>query len=158
MPRRGTAGPSALPGCRAGLDKRRAVETLLKDPEWATWSNREIARRCAVTHPFVAYIRESISGNRYQIDPQRLATRNGTIYAVNTANIGKRATAVLGIQPIAKVAVAGELVAHIFRGGWCSKCVECRWRSKFNNLLILETLRHLHEAHCGLVSPPELGI
>ena len=31
-------------------DKRRAVETLLNDAEWATWSDREIARQCGVHH------------------------------------------------------------------------------------------------------------
>ena len=38
---------------RTNDDKRRAVLTLLEDAEWSTWSDREIARRCAVhqSHP-----------------------------------------------------------------------------------------------------------
>lgn len=33
---------------RSNQDKRRAVATLLADPEWAQWSDREIARRAGV--------------------------------------------------------------------------------------------------------------
>jgi hypothetical protein len=43
---------------RSREDKRRAVETLLADAEWAAWSDREIARRCAVSHPLVAAVRK----------------------------------------------------------------------------------------------------
>lgn len=88
-------GANATHGMRrTNLDKRRAVETLLSDPEWVQWSDSEIARRCAVSHPFVGNIRESIL--KPLQDSPRLATRNGTTYAVNTANIGRRsATAVL---------------------------------------------------------------
>ena len=39
-------------------DKRKAVETLLRDKEWSQWSDREIAESVGVTHPFVASIRE----------------------------------------------------------------------------------------------------
>lgn len=42
---------------RTRADKQRAVERLLDDPEWSTWSNREIARAANVTHPFVASVR-----------------------------------------------------------------------------------------------------
>lgn len=45
----------ALPRSRA--DKRRAVETLLADPEWGQWSDREIARRCQVGRSLVGEIR-----------------------------------------------------------------------------------------------------
>lgn len=43
---------------RTNADKRKAVETLLKDAEWATWSDRKIAEVCGVGHPFVAAIRK----------------------------------------------------------------------------------------------------
>jgi ParB-like chromosome segregation protein Spo0J len=42
---------------RTNADKRKAVQTLLDDSEWAGWSSREIAELCGVTHPFVASIR-----------------------------------------------------------------------------------------------------
>ena len=34
-------------------DKRRAVSVLLADPEWAVWSNYQIADACAVSAEFV---------------------------------------------------------------------------------------------------------
>lgn len=38
---------------RTNDDKRRAVEVLLRDPEWRVWSDREIARTAAVDHKTV---------------------------------------------------------------------------------------------------------
>lgn len=42
---------------RTNDDKRRAVKTMLDDAEWSQWSDREIAKQCGVTHPFVAGVR-----------------------------------------------------------------------------------------------------
>lgn len=42
---------------RTNADKRRAVDRLLRDPEWSRWTDREIARVCKVSHPFVAKMR-----------------------------------------------------------------------------------------------------
>lgn len=80
---------------RTNADKRRAVETLLKDREWAAWSDREIARKTATTHPFVARVRQEVvpsSGNDYQT-PNRTVQRGGTTFTQNTANIGQRPAA-----------------------------------------------------------------
>jgi hypothetical protein len=44
---------------RTYVDKRKAVMTLLDDFEWSLWSNSEIARRCGVSTPFVANLRDS---------------------------------------------------------------------------------------------------
>lgn len=38
-------------------DRRKAVMTMLEDFEWSEWSDREIARQCHVSHPFVAKLR-----------------------------------------------------------------------------------------------------
>ena len=38
-------------------DKRRVVLEMLNDFEWSTWSDREIARTCHVSYPFVAKMR-----------------------------------------------------------------------------------------------------
>lgn len=46
---------------RTPEDKRRAVETLLRDDEWHGWSDREIARRCHVSHPFVSKVRGDVA-------------------------------------------------------------------------------------------------
>lgn len=48
---------------RTNDDKRRGVLTLLEDAEWGNWSDREIARRCAVSHTYVAHIRAALTGN-----------------------------------------------------------------------------------------------
>lgn len=64
--RRGTLRDAILHACganashglrRTNADKRRAVETLLRDPEWSQWSDYEIARRCAVSDDLVRRMR-----------------------------------------------------------------------------------------------------
>jgi len=45
---------------RTNADKRRAVETLLRDDEWVRWSDREIAKRCAVADTTVGSIRKEL--------------------------------------------------------------------------------------------------
>lgn len=53
-----SVGANAVHGLRrTNEDKRRAVTTLLGDKEWAAWTDREIAKACGVSHPFVAAIR-----------------------------------------------------------------------------------------------------
>jgi hypothetical protein len=42
---------------RTPADKRKAVLTLLEDPEWSKWSNYQIAEACKVTPPFVLRLR-----------------------------------------------------------------------------------------------------
>ena len=56
-----SAGANATHGYpRSNADKRRAVTVLLKDEEWVEWSDNEIARKCAVSQPFVSKIRGEI--------------------------------------------------------------------------------------------------
>jgi len=53
-----SVGANASHGLRrTNDDKRRAVMTLLNDPEWSNWTDREIAKVCGVSHTFVATIR-----------------------------------------------------------------------------------------------------
>ena len=93
------AGANASHGLRrTNADKRRAVETLLRDDEWAKWSDREIARRCAVSDVFVGKVRGDLSANGLQIPTERTVTRNGTIYTQNTANVGAKPG--LAVPPI----------------------------------------------------------
>lgn len=75
---------------RTNADKRRAVMTMLEDPEWSQWSNREIARRCRVDKNTVAKWRDRLSGDFTRCEPPRKAKRNGKEYTVDTSNIGKR--------------------------------------------------------------------
>lgn len=82
-----SVGANASHGLRrTNDDKRRAVLTLLNDPEWSSWSNREIARACGVSEYLVRDTRGICDKNA---DSQvRTVTRNGTTYQQNTANIG----------------------------------------------------------------------
>jgi hypothetical protein len=45
---------------RTNEDKRRAVERLLADEEWASWSDRKIGTAAGVTHVFVAKVRSQV--------------------------------------------------------------------------------------------------
>lgn len=69
--REGTARDAILHGIganathglrRTQADKRRAVERLLTDPEWAGWSDRKIAQVAKVDHKTVGKIRRELSG------------------------------------------------------------------------------------------------
>lgn len=54
-------GANAAHGLRrTNADKRRAVTMLLDDPESVQWSDREIAKACAVSHEFVRQQRAAI--------------------------------------------------------------------------------------------------
>lgn len=77
---------------RTNADKRKAVETLLKDAEWAAWSDRKIAEVCGVGNQLVGEVRRAICVNHTDTPAVRTVERNGTTYTQNTANIGKTAT------------------------------------------------------------------
>lgn len=72
---------------RTNDDKRRAVLTLLEDAEWSAWSDREIARRCAVHHEMVGKLRASLTGGTAS-DARTYTTKHGTTATMDTANIG----------------------------------------------------------------------
>jgi hypothetical protein len=92
-------GANAAHGLRrTNADKRNVVSILLADPEWSKLSDREIARHCSVSHPFVSKVRDEPSGNRYQIaspsahsgqENERTVSRGGSTYTMHTANINK---------------------------------------------------------------------
>jgi len=55
-------GANATHGLRrTNDDKRRAIVALLSDPDWSRWSDREIARVCAVDHKTVAKVRAEVA-------------------------------------------------------------------------------------------------
>lgn len=95
-----SAGVNATHGLRrTNNDKRRAVVRLLSDPEWSQWSDREIGRRCAVSHQFVNNLRSELSVNGLQISGRRV-TRGGAEYTMQTAGIGQPAQSEqIGRQP-----------------------------------------------------------
>jgi len=75
---------------RTNKDKRRAVLALLEDEEWSDWTDREIARRCRVSHVFVGKVRAELSGNGYQMNSKRKVSRGGMDFEMDTANIGSQ--------------------------------------------------------------------
>lgn len=82
-----SVGANAAHGLRrTNADKRQSVATLLNDPEWSQWSDREIARQAGVSDRFVNRLRKELTANRSQSTSRKAA--NGRI--INVANIGKR--------------------------------------------------------------------
>lgn len=80
---------------RTNADKRRAVETLLRDDEWAGWSNRELAGRAGVSHLYVANVRRQLADEQlsHAGPARRRARRGGATYPINVASIGRGAAA-----------------------------------------------------------------
>ncbi|GIK73827.1 MAG: hypothetical protein BroJett021_28150 [Chloroflexota bacterium] len=72
---------------RSDEDKRRAVETLLRDDEWGRWSNRELARRCNVSEALVRKIKKDL-GLDTAHETQYTHPKTGQQTTMNTANIG----------------------------------------------------------------------
>jgi hypothetical protein len=77
---------------RTNADKRKAVLTLLKDEEWATWKQCDVAKTCNVSREFVSRLQSmlrsegSVTCDRSQVT---YTTKHGTVATMNTANIGK---------------------------------------------------------------------
>jgi len=111
-----SVGANASHGLRrSNEDKRKAVETLLADPEWATWSNNAIAKACAVSDKTVAAYRADHLRNSEdsQAAPVlRTVERGGVTYEQNTAKIGPApaaSAAPLSISPTTSPAAAAPL-------------------------------------------------
>lgn len=86
-----SAQPKAEP---SAAEKRRALLAMLRAPETATLSNREIARRCGLAPQTVCNWRNRlVSAFGAEGAPQRVVTRAGRTYKMNTRRIGKRANA-----------------------------------------------------------------
>jgi hypothetical protein len=94
------AGANASHGLRrSNADKKRAVETLLRDNEWMGWSDQEIARRCNVSPTFVGSVRKSSLSTVDSEKPAAAAqqpaertytTKHGTQATMKTSSIGKK--------------------------------------------------------------------
>ncbi len=83
------AGANASHGLRrTNADKRRAVETLLRDDEWAKWSNMEIGRRCNVSEGTVRNIRGDLERTSQITKSDERHGADGR--TTNTANIGAK--------------------------------------------------------------------
>jgi len=84
-----SVGANASHGLRrTNDDKRRAVLTLLNDPEWSAWPQTKIAQACGVSQSFVSRLAASEEAPSYAEHKIRTVERNGTTYQQNTAKIG----------------------------------------------------------------------
>jgi len=69
-------GANATHGLRrTNRDKRKAVLTLLADPIWSNWSNREVARRCGVVEAYVRKLKGEGAHNAHETGPGSLRER-----------------------------------------------------------------------------------
>ncbi len=95
----GTNATHGVP--RTNADKRRAVETLLRDEEWRKESQGWIAKHACVTQQFVSKVMsESTHNNGESKSPLRKGRDGRTI---DTTNIGKRKVPVVSGIEAAKV-------------------------------------------------------
>lgn len=87
-----SVGANAAHGLpRTNADKRRAVTMLLQDQEWSSWSNHEVARRCAVSPEFVRQVRSSLTTVASERGSSKTyTTKHGTTTTMNTENIGRK--------------------------------------------------------------------
>ena len=83
-----SVGANAKHGLRrTNADKRRAVKTLLEDPEWSKWTNVAIAKACGVAESFVRKLKKE--ANIEQSDVRTYITKHGTQSTMNVSKIGK---------------------------------------------------------------------
>lgn len=86
-----SVGANATHGLsRSDADKERAVLRLLNDDEWSTWTDREMAKRCRVSHPFVAKIRKehaSHTGSVSSMERTFVHPKTGKPTTMKTAGI-----------------------------------------------------------------------
>lgn len=74
-------------------DKWRAVERLLRDPEWGTWSNHVLAAIAKVSPPYVGTVRKTVNGTENNSSGEvKHKNKHGQITTMKTANIGKKAS------------------------------------------------------------------
>lgn len=99
-------GANAVHGLRrTNADKRRSVSRLLDDQEWSQWSNREIARRCGVSDPFVMQMRServltvstpgvaTVATSKAKPEPEEEAETEPITTAEQVREIGREALA-----------------------------------------------------------------
>ena len=112
-----SAGANAAHGLRrSNADKRRAVLMLLEDVEWSQWSDREIARRCAVHHELVGRLRADLTGGSPSVAaPRTYQDRHGNVTQMDTARIGRRLKTLRGLTPYEAICKAWSTEPSRFR-------------------------------------------
>ena len=111
---------------RTNADKRRAVETLLRDPEWKQWADREIARRTATSNRFVGNVRNEMTADAlewsYYPPAQRPVNESQTPNAHETRTVQRGGKTfemkVGGIGADKRGGQGADTWALIERGAW----------------------------------------
>ncbi len=97
-----SVGANASHGLRrTNEDKRKAILLVLEDEEWSQWSDREIAKRCSVSHVTVNRLRSSLLQSNSEkffqknetassaAQPRTYKTKHGTVAQMQIGNIGR---------------------------------------------------------------------
>lgn len=118
------AGANAAHGLRrSNEDKRRAVLLLLDDPEWALWSTKDIADRCAVSDSFVSNIRRShssVESGEYRT----FRHKSGKITRMRVASIGSNAPstrAPISMSEAKLAGLSGDRCVYLVQAGGLTK-------------------------------------
>jgi len=136
---------------RSNADKRKAVETMLKDSEWTAWSDRRIAEVCGVGNQLVGDVRRAICVNHTDTPANRKVVRNGTSYEQKIASPGAAKSAKLKGKP-KKVPAAKWIAAEIKAVGSKkdAESADARAESLQQEVLVLREM--LAAAHADIAS------
>lgn len=82
-------------------DKRKAVIVLLNDAEWSGWSDREIAKRCHVSHMMVRITHSSLETVSSE-EPQQstYTTKHGSKSTMDAAGQQRQPNRVPGTRQL----------------------------------------------------------
>lgn len=110
------AGANAKHGMRrTQADKRRAVTTLLSDPQFANESDRAVGKACAVDHKTVATIRRELRGEI----PTGKATAAAAVSVSRAVGISPSDVAAASmVERLLAKATDASLLAECQRRGW----------------------------------------
>lgn len=75
---------------RTNEDKRRAVETLLGDEEWAKWSDREVSKVCGVSVSFVGAIRRPDVAAKQQENRDKSAAKKTDLAKLQSPDLATK--------------------------------------------------------------------
>jgi ParB-like nuclease domain len=136
-----SVGANAVHGLRrSNVDKVRAIKTLLDDPEWSGWSNREIARRCAVSEFMVRKLRSLLSASKSQMTTT--VRRGGSTYTMDTAGSGGC------LHPVEALSWSYDVEGSTGRCGGCGETlpVPIELMRRVSNAMFIDLVRHAAEA------------
>lgn len=103
---------------RTQADKRHAVETLLRNPEWSKWSDRHVAKVANVDHKTVGKIRREVLGGEIPSDRKVLfRDRQGNQSEMRVRPSTPAAKGTSLVQDLLKTISNDDLIAECQRRG-----------------------------------------